>query len=285
MKILILGVNGMLGHKFLYHLAQNDQFEVIGTIRRKKYNFPSVFKDLNFNLITQLDCKDLKNIKQLVSEADVVLNSIAMIKQKTSVSPEEFLEVNGIFPHKLAQICWFSETRLIHISTDCVFSGKRGWYSEEDVPDPIDVYGVSKAVGEIRYGKNLTLRTSIIGTELETSYGLLEWFRQTEDESVSGFKKALWSGFTTDWLAELITRVILELPNLRGLYNIGTKKPIDKYSLLHLINDRFNLNKKISEDTSFVIDRSLNSELFFKITKFPRPTISQQVSRIFDLSD
>ena len=285
MKVLILGSNGMLGHKLVYHLAKDDRFEITGTIRRNSFIFPPVFNELNISLISNVDCRDSQKIRNLVSEVDVVINGIAQIKQKENISSDEFLEINGIFPHKLAQLCWFSDKRLIHISTDCVFSGKHGNYSEKDVPDPIDVYGISKAAGEINYGNTLTLRTSIIGTELNTAYGLLEWFRKNTENTVNGFTKALWSGFTTDWLSEIIIKIITDFPSLRGLYNVGLKQPIDKFSILQKINTKFNLGKKIKEDSAFIINRSLNSELFFEITKFPRPSISQQIANIVDLSE
>ena len=174
-------------------------------------------------------------------------------------------------PHRLAKICVQRGVRLIHISTDCVFSGSKGMYTERDNPDAEDVYGKSKGLGELLdYPGVLTLRTSIVGHELNGNKSLLDWFL-CQEKPVKGFSKAIFSGVTTLELARLIKNILLTEPYLAGLYHVSSS-PIDKYSLLTLVAKIYNKKIAITEDESLVIDRSLSSEKLKKAIRYSSPS-------------
>src|SRR5207253_2340396 len=152
--------------------------------------------------------------------------------------PVVCLSINSLFPHRLARLCHAAKARLIHVSTDCVFSGRKGNYTEADQPDAEDLYGRSKLLGEVQGPGCLTLRTSIIGRELDTRQGLVEWFLSNQGRKVKGYRRAIFSGLTTDALSELIGRIILNHPDLEGLWHVASA-PINKFELISLVRDVF----------------------------------------------
>ena len=170
--------------------------------------------------------------------------------------------------------------RLIHISTDCVFSGRKGNYREGDVPDAEDLYGRTKLLGEVSDEGCLTIRTSMIGRELETSNGLIEWFLSQEDKTISGYKKSVFSGFTTNALAEIIAGIITKNPELHGVWHVASE-PISKFELLSLVKQVYGLNIRIEPDETVVCDRSLNSERFRKVTGFVPPTWHDMIEQMY----
>ncbi len=277
MKVLIFGGAGMLGHKLVQVLGEH--FDVSYTLRS------GIKTKIRFEILPQAKCIENIDVSSsssinAVIEAqrpEVVINAVGVIKQKPSASDViATLETNSIFPQRLAALSAELGFRLITISTDCVFSGSRGMYREQDVPDALDLYGQSKHWGEVS-GKNcLTLRTSIIGRELSSGHSLIEWFLGNEDQTVKGFRKAIYSGFPTIVFADIIKRLITEFPELHGLYHVSSE-PINKFDLLELVRDAYERNIAIESDESFVIDRSLDSSLFRSATGFAPITWPEMV--------
>ena len=279
-KVIILGGTGLLGHKLHYYLNHNSTLSVTTTVRSGQWN--KLLQEFG-EIVENVHASDLHHIKSIIQDSDWVINVIALIPQKGVHSIEEYLEINGYFPHRLAALCKEQGSKLIHISSDGVFKGTRGNYSENDVPDCESDYGYSKAVGEIKYGNNLTLRTSIIGTELGKGNSLFDWFRKESEDIVQGYSKSIWSGLTSDCLAQIINKIITGKTQAAGLYNVGIKNPISKYRLLEIINEVFNLNKKIQNNLKVVIDRSLDITRFMHDFKLDIPSIENQIEQIVDL--
>ena len=210
-------------------------------------------------------------------QPQVIINCIGIVKQlPTAHDPVISLAVNSLFPHRLMNLCRASRARLIHISTDCVFNGRRGRYTEADVSDAEDLYGRSKYLGEVDAPGCLTLRTSIIGRELQTASGLVEWFLSRRGQTVKGYRQAIYSGFTTQALARIIADVIERQPELSGVYQVSSE-PITKYDLLQLIRAEMNLPITIEADDTVRIDRSLNSARFRSVTGFTPPAWHEMI--------
>jgi dTDP-4-dehydrorhamnose reductase len=268
MRVLILGGSGMLGHK-MYQKFKN-RHDTFVTIRNyKQYRKYNLFQE--DKVIEPFSVEDNKNIQNVMDKLhpDYVINCIGITKhQSISNNPIQMITVNSLFPHRLSLICDKIGVKLIHISTDCVFSGKKGGYKENDFADADDLYGRTKFLGEVKDIKNtLTIRTSIIGRELRTSFGLIEWFLSQNGGSVKGFKNAVFSGFTTSVLTDIITDILEKHSELYGLYHISAE-PINKYELLNLVKEKFNLNIEIKPYDEFYCDRSLDSSKFRKKTGF-----------------
>ena len=249
MKILIFGASGMLGHALYSELKKNH--EVWGTVRTQKGN-P--------NLLEGYSVDNISKINELVAELkpDYVINCIGIIKQlKASKDKITSLEVNSLWPHRLAEICEAHHAKMIHFSTDCVFSGAKGNYLESDLADARDTYGLSKFMGEVDYPHALTLRTSIIGHELESSVSLVDWFLSQKNEC-KGFTKAIYSGFPTVVVAKFLNDYIFN-NFISGVYHFSSE-PINKYELLKLIAKEYKKEITIHASEDLVIDRSLNSD-------------------------
>jgi dTDP-4-dehydrorhamnose reductase len=267
-KVLILGSNGMLGHK-LYQVLSPD-CDVTGTIRGtyrevSRYGFfekPRIVPGVNALEISGID----KAIVQ--THPDVVINSIGIVKALEEKSGRLLnVWLNSVLPHQLYEICRSQGARLIHISTDCVFSGAKGNYSEADPSDAEDVYGKTKYLGEVSGAGALTLRTSFIGRELSGANGLLEWFLSNQGGAVNGYTNAIFSGFPTLHLAGIIADIITNHKDLSGLYHISSE-PISKFRLLVLINKAMRLNIEVKEYPDFHCDRSLDSTRYRQKTCF-----------------
>lgn len=277
MKVLILGGNGMLGHK-LWQIFQ-DRFNSWVTVRS---NYAQYARYQFFSQKRMIGGVDVFNFDSVIRalaivQPDVVVNAIGIVKQPPAAKePIITLPVNSLFPHRLAQLCNIKGFRLIHISTDCVFSGRRGMYTEDDLPDPVDLYGRSKLLGELTNPPCLTLRTSIIGRELVTKNGLVEWFLSNRGGQVKGYTSAIYSGFPTIILAQIIADLIDHYPNLSGLYHVSSD-PINKYELLCLLRQFYNLSVKIDQYPDFHCNRSLNSERFREATNFTPLTWPEMV--------
>jgi dTDP-4-dehydrorhamnose reductase len=267
MNILIFGGNGMLGHKLLQIF--DEKFDVWMTLRENFKKIEHIFPHRE-KVIENIEIESVENIRAAIIRAspDVVVNAIGVIKQlPTSKDVIKTLTINSIFPHRLAELALEFNFRLITVSTDCVFTGDKGNYTEDDVADALDLYGKSKLFGEAT-GKNcLTLRTSIIGRELNTSHSLVEWFLSNRNGKVRGFENAIYSGFPTIVFAEIIADIIENHPEMEGLYHVSSD-PINKYELLKLINEKYGANIEIEPYKDFYIDRSLNSDKFRAETGF-----------------
>jgi len=280
MRLLLLGATGMLGHKLLQALSK--QFFIRGTIRSDvvKYQKHPI---LNLDLLKgHIDAGNISTVEKAIKECepDVLINCIGIVKQLPAAhDPLQSIAINALFPHQLAHICQQRGIRLIHISTDCVFSGQRGNYSENDFADADDLYGRTKYLGEVDYENALTLRTSIIGRELGTSHGLIEWFLSQEGRAVSGYTNAFFSGLTTNALSDVIATIITDYPEMRGVWHVASE-PISKYDLLTLVKKVYNLSVEIQPDNSVVIDRSLNGNNLRRNTNIIIPSWQTMIEQM-----
>lgn len=271
MRILVLGASGMLGNAMMRILSERSDWAVYGTIRSEslKKFFPT---DIAKNLLSGVDVEHYDSMLQtfLQVRPDVVINCIGLIKKfMDEEDPLHAISINAALPHRLAKLCAVSGARLVHMSTDCVFSGEKGNYTETDVSDATDLYGKSKFLGEVNYPDALTLRTSIIGRELQSANGLIGWFL-VQEGSCPGFRRAIFSGFPTVVLAEIVREFIIPNSNLHGVYHVAAQ-PISKYELLRLVADVYGKSIDIIADDALVIDRSLNADLFAEKTGYRAP--------------
>lgn len=277
MKILILGATGMLGYSLFINLNEHANLSVFGTVRSiaGKEHF---FKDTQQQLITAVDAYNISSLQHAIETVspDVVINCVGLIKQHgISKQHIDAVKINTLLPHELANICDQFNAKLIHFSTDCVFTGDVGLYTEDSLPDARALYGKSKCLGEVSYGKHLTLRTSIIGHELTSAVSLVDWFL-SQGESTKGFSKAVFSGLPTCYIAKLLVEYILPNSEVTGLLHLSVD-PIDKYTLLKLIAEQYQKQITIAESQELVIDRSLNSDKFRQLTQFSPPSWNELV--------
>jgi dTDP-4-dehydrorhamnose reductase len=280
--ILVLGASGMLGNAVLRFFDDADGYMVKGTVRSTSaiQLFPKKFRNL---LVPGFDAENPQSLADLIDfvRPDVVINCIGLVKQASnSNDPLVALPVNALLPHRLARICTNSNVRLIHMSTDCVFTGNKGYYSEEDITDSIDLYGVSKRLGEVNYPNTITLRTSIIGHELNGNRSLIDWFLSQEN-NVKGFSKAIFSGLPTVEIARLIRDHVIPHPELSGVYHVSAD-PINKYDLLRLVAKIYGKDIEINEDNDFVIDRSLDSTRFREETGYSPPSWESLITSMYE---
>lgn len=271
MKVVVLGVTGMLGNAAMRVLAREPGIEVFGVSRRPvtTEEFPGIPADA-FLRIPDIAALDAIGDILAHTQADVVVNAIGVVKQLQSAEdPLVALPINALLPHQLARLCAGHGARLIQVSTDCVFDGKRGAYTEADVANATDLYGRSKLLGEVDAPNAITLRTSIIGHELGSRHGLIDWFLGQEG-AVCGFTRAIFSGLTTVELTRVIARHVLPDARLRGLYHVSAA-PISKYDLLSLAARVYGKSVAILPRDEPVIDRSLNSDRFRQATGYRPP--------------
>jgi dTDP-4-dehydrorhamnose reductase len=271
-KVLILGASGMLGNTILRAFRTFHAYEVYGTVR--SISSVELFApELRERIRAGVDVENVDGLIQVFQEVQprIVINCIGLIKQKAA--SEDVLSaapLNALLPHRLARLCGMSDARLVHISTDCVFSGKRGLYCETDQPDAMDVYGRTKLLGEVDYAHAITLRTSIIGHELESKRSLINWFL-SQKGSVHGYTRAIFSGLPTVEVARVLHQYVLPNPELHGLYHLSAE-PISKFDLLHLVSKIYGKNIDIIPSDSYAVDRSLSSERFRAATGYkPKP--------------
>jgi len=268
-RILILGSTGMLGHTLFNHLSQVDDYDVFGTTRRANVSDLEDALSNRNHIRTNVDGDNFDSIIRALAsiQPNVVINCIGLIKQLPLANdPLSAITVNAQLPHRLSLVCRTAGARMIHISTDCVFDGSKGSYVESDNSDATDLYGRTKFLGEVTYPHCLTLRTSIIGHELEGRLGLVEWFLSQKDK-VSGYRRAIYSGFPTIELARVISSVVLPKENLRGLFHVSSD-PISKFELLNLIARVYGKKIEIVPYEDFHQDRSLNSNRFRQDTGY-----------------
>lgn len=247
MKFLVLGASGMAGHTISIYLKEQGH-DVTGFARRKL--------DLVNTIVG--DAKDLKLLKSIIddNDFDIVINAIGLLNKDAEDHKADAVFLNGYLPHYLAEITSKKKTRIIHMSTDCVFSGKTGNYKEDSFRDGETFYDRSKAIGELEDHKNITLRNSIVGPDMnETGIGLLNWFMKQND-TVNGFTGAMWTGMTTLQLAKMMEKVALK--GATGLYNMVPKTNISKYELLKLFNHYLrNDEVEVKPYDGFTADKTL----------------------------
>lgn len=269
MRVLILGATGMLGSA-VFRLFNNDAaFEVMGTLRSPAAlkNYPEQYKARLLPGVDVLDQDALIRVLE-VFRPDIVINCVGLIKQIAEANnPLTVLPINAMLPHRLSRLCALAGARLIHVSTDCVFTGRKGGYVEDDVSDAEDLYGKSKFIGELNDDLHaITLRTSIIGHELGTNFSLVDWFL-SQNVMVKGYAKAIFSGLPTIELARVMKDYVVPNSKLYGLYHVSAE-PIDKLSLLRYLSDIYGHKIKIIPDDKICIDRSLDSSRFRQATGY-----------------
>jgi dTDP-4-dehydrorhamnose reductase len=283
MKILILGGHGMLGHRLWINLRK--EHEVWTTVRQTSSPFLDRPEFASNYVRTNVDANNFDEVIRAIAsiQPDLVINCIGLIKQMGHLArdPIMSISINALLPHRISLICRAANIRMIHISTDCVFSGRKGNYVESDQSDAEDLYGRSKFLGEVAYPPHsITLRTSIIGRELKTRLGLIEWFLSHKDgETIRGYKRAVYTGFTTDELSRVIANCVIPHAELSGLYHVSAE-PISKYDLLHLANQAFNRKINIQPDEDFSCDRSLNSTRFREATSYIPPSWPEMINEM-----
>ncbi|WP_146502563.1 dTDP-4-dehydrorhamnose reductase family protein [Rubinisphaera italica] len=287
MKILIIGSTGMLGHALVRKWHRKYDLAVTTRLcKEEALQLLNVPED-NVEIYDYIDVNEIDRIEEIVSQVlpKNVINCVGIVKQDDLSSKAiPSIRINSLFPHLLYSICEKYNSRLIQISTDCVFSGsKKRPYAELDIPDPIDLYGRSKLLGEIQE-RGLTLRTSIIGKELIHKRGLLEWFFLQEGQTVKGYKNALFSGFTTTEFANVLSLIIDKYYDMNGVWHVSSN-PISKYELLVLINRIFQLNVTVESDAEYFCDRRLCSDKFQKATRYIPPGWNEMLQVIKDEID
>lgn len=271
MRILVLGATGMLGNAMVKILSENGNFTIFGTVRTdssKRFFKENIAK----RIISGIDVEQPDSLMQAFTFArpDVVINCIGLIKQLSGATdPVKAISMNSLFPHRLARLADLTKARLIHISTDCVFDGSRGGYTENDDFEAKDLYGMSKYLGEVSYPHTITLRTSIIGHELKSKKSLVDWFL-SQKATCKGYKKAIFSGLPTVVLAKIIGDVVIPQKELSGIYHVAAE-PINKFDLLKLIALVYGKSIRITSDENLVIDRSLNADKFRAVTGYIVP--------------
>jgi dTDP-4-dehydrorhamnose reductase len=270
-KILVLGASGMIGSAVIRVMSERNDYEVSGTVRTEsmKRFFSTPIAD---KMVAGVRVEKQDSLMKVLNKLrpDVVINCVGLTKHKSEADdPLVATQINTLMPHRLANLCELIGARLIHISTDCVFSGKKGGYTESDFTNATDVYGKSKALGEIDYPNTITLRTSTIGHELNSAYGLLDWFL-SQGEQCKGYTRAIFSGLPTIVFAQIIRDIVIPHKNLSGLYHVASQ-PINKSDLLGLIAKVYGKSIQILPDERLVIDRSLNADKFLVATGYVAP--------------
>lgn len=271
-RVLVLGATGMLGNAMMRLFAKSAGFDAFGSARSIRA-FQLLPDDLADRVVCGVDVENMDSLVSLFTKTrpDVVINCIGLVKQlAVADDPLVAIPINGLLPHRLARLCGVACARLVHMSTDCIFSGASGMYTEADISDAKDLYGRSKFLGEVDYPHAITLRTSIIGHELDGARSLIGWFL-AQDCSVKGYKRAIFSGLPTVEVARAIRDHVIPHPELHGVYHVSAE-PINKFDLLKLVAQTYGKTIDISADDQLVMDRSLDSTRFRQATGFvPKP--------------
>lgn len=282
--VLVLGASGMLGNAVMRLLASSSGFAVFGSVRsaQARHQLP---RELREQVISGVDVESLDALTALFARVNpaVVINCIGLVKQLAEADdPLLAIPINALLPHRLARLCAVAGARLVHVSTDCVFTGSKGLYRESDPSDAQDLYGRSKLLGEVDQPHAITLRTSIIGHELASAHGLLGWFL-SQPGPVNGYTRAIFSGLPTVELAKVIRDYVIPKPQLRGLYHVAAA-PIAKHDLLKLIGQAYGRSNEIRPDDRLKIDRSLDATRFQLAAGYTAPSWPQLVQAMHDFS-
>lgn len=267
--ILVMGANGMLGHVVLRWFAAKGAARIVGTVRSEAAAEPLRRLSPASELRTGVDATRMPELRRLFAEVrpQAVINCVGMVKQLAGAdSPATAIPVNAMLPHRLSRLCADTGVRLVHISTDCVFSGSRGHYTEDDTPDAEDLYGRTKLMGEVEAPHAVTLRTSIIGPELNSTHALLGWFLASKG-TVPGFSNAIFSALPTVELARVIDEHVLANPALNGIHHV-VGPSINKCELLRLVAKVYRSDTRVSEEPNPVVDRSLDGRRFEAATGY-----------------
>lgn len=280
MKILVLGGAGMWGHQAFMKLSGHFGKNQVGCTLRKSRSFydkAGIFKEAL--VYDQVDFSNFETASRCLEDfkPDWVVNCIGLTPRKYDTQNEKhYFQINTELPQKLAAWTEKNRVRLIHFSTDCVFNGKKGNYTENDIPDAEDVYGKSKAMGEIKASHVLTYRLSKLGREIEKKTELVEWFMSQRGKAVQGYSRGWYSGLTANAMAHELVRVFEKYPRLSGLYQISSQK-ISKYEILKLLNEVYGCGIDVQNNSDYAIDKSLNCDLYSKATGFKRPDWQEMI--------
>lgn len=281
-RILVLGASGMLGNAVLRVFAQSPGFLAFGSVRSAS-SMRSLPQEVKANIISGVDVENIDSLVKVFASVhpDIVINCVGLVKQLVEADDAlSAIPINALLPHRLARLCEVANARLVHMSTDCVFSGAKGMYTEADASDAKDLYGRSKYLGEVVYPHAITLRTSIIGHELEGARSLVGWFLAQQGH-VKGFRRAIFSGLPTVEIARLIRDHVIPHPELSGLYHVSAD-PINKFDLLALVAKVYGKDIEIQPDDQLVIDRSLDSTRFRRASGFVPKCWSELVQAMHD---
>jgi dTDP-4-dehydrorhamnose reductase len=268
MRVLILGGGGMLGHKLAQTLR--DDFDIWTTLRGAPEGYARYGIFDAAKTVSGVDVLSFDTVSDAIARVrpQAVINCVGIIKQlPTAQDPVLNLTINSLLPHRLQRLCVAGGARLIHISTDCVFNGRKGMYTEDDPSDALDLYGRTKFLGETAGPGALTIRSSIIGRELSTASGLVEWFLSQRGRAVEGYTRAIYTGFTTLEMSRIIRSVLVSHADLQGTVQVSSE-PINKYDLLVLLRKAYGLDMEITPNDRVRIDRSLDSTRFRARTGF-----------------
>lgn len=272
-RILILGGGGTLGHK-LWQVLPTRFPDTFVSIRKKRDFYAKCGLFAGQNVVDGLDLRDFSRLNGVLDDVkpSVIVNCAGVtLRSKEALDKNSAISVNALLPHRLAEWCSRSGARLVHFSTVCVYDGKKGGYTEDDAPDARDLYGVTKALGDVSAPSALTLRSSFIGREIFAGTELLEWFLAQKGKTIKGFRKAVFTGLTTNRLAEVVGNLIGEHPGLNGLYHVSSEA-LSKYELLLLMKEAYKLDVEIVPEEGFEMRRDLDGSRFAGAAGFACPS-------------
>ncbi len=280
MNVLVIGGDGMLGHQILGCLSETHTVKVSLSQQLSAYQKFGMFSEAN--AFSGIDIRSDSQVLEMFAafKPDVLINAAGIVKQRSAALGDMVsIHINALLPHKLAMLCEISGTRMVHMSTDCVFSGSKGNYSEDDLSDAQDIYGRTKYLGELSYPHCVTLRTSFIGLELQRFSGIIEWFLGVTG-TVQGFSKAIYSGLTTREMARVINHVIVNEPDMNGLWHVSSE-PINKYDMLNRLSKGLERDDvELVPNDELVCDRSLDSSRFYAQTGLKRPGWDEMIEEL-----
>lgn len=281
-RILIFGVTGMLGHTLFKSMSKDCNFDVFGTTRNTA-GLDAFFSEEELSRIRNLvDADNFDMIMRAIAaiQPDIIINCIGLIKQlPIAKDPLMTITINAQLPHRISMIARAAKARMIQLSTDCVFSGTKGNYSEDDPSDATDLYGRTKFLGEVEYPHCITLRTSFLGHELKTEFALIDWLL-SQTGTTKGYTRAIYSGLPTVEIVKVITDYVIPNEKLSGLYHVSST-PISKFDLLNMIKVAYRKQVAIEAFDGFSIDRSLNSERFRQATGYKAPTWESMIDEMY----
>jgi len=283
-SVLVLGVSGMLGHKVFEVLSKEKILDVWGTVTKLEKYESIIPSEYHKKIKSNVYADDINSVEKVIKEIQPreIINCIGVIKQnKKSHDVAQMIVLNALFPQQLAALADKYSARVITIATDCVFDGtKVGKYQESDLPTAHDAYGMTKYLGELHEGKHITLRTSIIGHELDSNLSLLDWFLNAPGETLKGYTKAIFSGLTTLELARFLVKYILGNDKYKGLYHLSVNA-ISKHDLLGIIARVYKKNVRLEEDESIDINRALDSTRLRKETGYKVPEWEDLITQMY----
>lgn len=283
MRILVLGGLGMLGHQVVRKLVSSKEEFVVGTTIRSLTDPPSFGKVLKaVKCFENVDVSDFPAVQRVIEsfQPEVIVNCIGITLRKENANNlVTAIDINSMFPHRLALFAQKRNIRVIHFSTDCVFDGKNGPYFDFDLPSAPDIYGKSKFLGEISYPNSLTLRLSIIGRELYSRTELIEWFLTNKGKAVQGYGKMTYSGLTTNFVADEVIKIIKFFPNLFGVYQVSSE-PITKFELLRIVNEVYGAGIEVVENFVYESNKVLDASRYIKATGFVCPQWNSMIRQM-----